>query len=146
MDPAQLRSHAATSQTCAPFHKASVKLGDGEPRVLLEWLQARKKGINPHPNPWETLTSPESTWTSTCSDITVSCYPPSRPTTCHNTPLYDRAFLPPPTWMRLPTRAGLWGGIAWDLFANDRVQLGKGRGSHLNMRRERAVALFTITH
>lgn len=54
--------------------------------------------------------------------LSASCSPALRPTTCHDTSSYKGALLPPPAWMRLPTGAEPWGGIAWDLPAH------KGQG------------------
>lgn len=102
-DPTQLRNHPATPQIHAPSHEAGVKLGDG---VAGEAASPRQKGLNPHPKPMGDLDLPDSTWTSAVTLSSASCSPALRPTTCHDTPSYDGALLPPPAWMRLPTGAG----------------------------------------
>lgn len=90
----------------------------------------RQKGLNPHPNPWGLLISPNCTWTSTCSDvIACSCFPALRPTICHDMPWYSGALLPLLASQVL-TRAGPWGGTARDPPPHK----GQGRCSHLNVR------------
>lgn len=122
-----------------PFPQDQCQAGAWQLTALLEWLQAPgRRGSTPiptHGRYWPPQTPPGHLPAETL--LSVSCSPALRPTTCHDMPWCNGALLPLPASQML-TRAGPWGGTAWD----SPLHKGQGRCSHLNLRRGRTA----LTH
>lgn len=99
--------------------------------ALLEWLQAPdRRGSTPiptHKGSWPPETLPGHLPVVTL--LSMSGCPALRPTVSHDMPCYSGALLSLPISQML-TRAGPWGGTAWD----PPLHRGQGRYSHLNRR------------